>query len=85
MIGVFVIGTTTTRRVWDYIYLKQIVMQKRSKTSKLGLNKSLWLNSTNNSKYNRLSIAQWKWYYNTILQTIEYLLLIYSLNYASME
>jgi hypothetical protein len=36
MIGVFAIGTTTTRRIWDYIYLEQIVIQKRSKTSKLG-------------------------------------------------
>jgi hypothetical protein len=31
------IGTTMARRIWDYIYLEQIVIQKRSKTSKLGL------------------------------------------------
>jgi len=36
MIGVFAIGITTTRRTWDYIYLEQIVIQKRSKTSNLG-------------------------------------------------
>ena len=35
MIGVLAIGTTTTSRIWDYIYLEQIVIQKRSKTSKL--------------------------------------------------
>jgi hypothetical protein len=33
MIGVFAIGTTTTRRIWDSIYLEQIVIKKRSKTS----------------------------------------------------
>jgi hypothetical protein len=30
MIGVFAIGTTTTRRIWDYIYLEQIVISGKS-------------------------------------------------------
>jgi hypothetical protein len=31
MIGVFAIGTTTKRRIWDYIFLEQIIIQKRAK------------------------------------------------------
>jgi hypothetical protein len=37
MIGVFAIGTTTTRRVWDYIYLEQIVIKKKKQNIEAGL------------------------------------------------
>jgi len=33
MIGVFAIGTTTTRRIWDYIYLSVVMVWTQSASS----------------------------------------------------
>ena len=37
MIGIFAIGTTTTRRIWDYIYLEHDDMSKGLKIMSLGV------------------------------------------------